>query len=666
MMRMKVLGLLALGILMGCGEPQSSEKNQVDKVQSVLGTVTGAIKGGYTDENTTGVLGMIHQSNYGVSSCTGSLIAPNVVLTAQHCIAPIQGSDQGVDCGSSGFGNVYPASSLFVTPNTFMGWNSFDYTGAAEVHVPSGGYGNQWGEDSLVCGNDVAILVLSKPIDSASAKLMIPRVDIPLQKNEEYSAVGYGATNQAGDGSGTRRRRDNLSTECIGGDCPYYYSYSVKDAEWVGDTGVCQGDSGGPAVDSINRVVGVASRGGNNCSSPVYGYVYAWGDWIKEQTVLATQKAGVVTPKWALGWPTDPKFSFEIAGNCEVGTDCISGICEGGVCSRSCAAEAPCPDGFACLGTPAVCQPAPVGDLCETDEECLYGPCEFGACTRACTNVFLDCPEGYVCDEGICMLYPVGYPCAGAEDCYSGVCSEDGYCTRVCGENAPCPESYYCNPDGNLCSLMPVGHDCEDGSDCWSAICGADGLCTRPCSDEVLCPGGYSCVGGVCELLPVGHPCESPEDCFSGVCGSQGFCTRVCGDEAPCPGDYVCTENGICEEPTVGLQVCEEGIDCPSGWCLNNYCTRPCNADSPCPEGTECREDLGLCEAPPELLIEGGVAQTLEASGYETGLFAEAGEAEGCSTGSPMRLPLMGVSLFGLVLWSRRREPQVARITRRS
>ena len=176
---------------------------------------------------------------------------------------PIAGYQQGVDCGSSEFGSKYNASSLYVTTATYMGWNTYNYVGVKEVLIPTGGYGAQWGNDALVCGNDVALLILKDPIPADEAKVLIPRVDDPLLPGETYSAVGYGATDQAGNGSGTARR-DNLKTDWIGDapNLPFYLQYSVKEAEWVGDTGVCQGDSGGPAVDQFERVIGVASRGG--------------------------------------------------------------------------------------------------------------------------------------------------------------------------------------------------------------------------------------------------------------------------------------------------------------------------------------------------------------------------------------------------------------------
>ncbi len=667
---------LVMTLTAACAETQAPLPLEPESLEMAFSTLQGAIKGGYTDMDDNAVVGLVIQQGWSGGSCSGTLIAPNVVLTAQHCVAPISGNQQGVDCGSSEFDSPYGSGNLFVTTNTYMGWNSSDYHAVAEIYLPTGGYGSQWGNNKLVCGNDIALMILESPVPESEAVPMIPRVDVPMEGSEQYSAIGYGATGQNGGGSGTRRRRDNLYAECIGEFCPFYYSYSVKAAEWVGDAGVCQGDSGGPAVDTIDRVVGVASRGGNNCSSPVYGYGYEWADWLKEKTVFATQKYGVETPKWAMGWPTDPKFSFEVAGSCEVGTDCLSGICAEGVCSRLCSDLAPCPDGFACTGDPEICMPAPIGDVCEADGECVSGICYEGFCTRTCSNSLVGCPEGYTCDDGICKLLPVGYPCAESGDCFSGICGEDNYCTRHCSDEAPCPLAYYCAPGTDLCALMPVGHPCEVETDCWSGFCGDDGLCTRPCSEEVLCPSGYGCVEGFCSLYPVGHPCETVDDCFSGMCGDQGFCTRFCDESTPCPEDYLCTEDNLCGSPTVGEDYCDDSADCPTGWCLNNYCTVECDAEHPCPEGTECREDLGVCEAPPETLFELGDPEVLqsnsdllEESGFDIfgdnsqGGSASVSSGDGCHHGTESRgmlfLLLMGV--FGILGVSTRRMASVPR-----
>jgi len=334
------LSALALGLgFSACGLPASDEATLVEAV----GSISEAIDGGYLDNDTTSVVGIVSLSNGGVGSCSGTLIAPNVVLTAQHCVANIS-TGAGVDCAKSSFGAVKKASAMFVTTKTSLSQNPGDYVGSKEVLVPAKG--------SPVCGNDIAILILSKPIPETEAVPRVPRVDTPVKKGEKYYAVGYGQRGENG-ASGTRYRLDDLRTACVGAGCnaPEY----IADSELLGETGICQGDSGGPAFDVQNRIFGIVSRGGAGCVSPVYGHVEKWGDWIKSVVVQATTDAGLETPEWALGQPTDPNYNFDVGDACAQPTDCESNACLYGYCTRACTAEAKCPGGYFC-GSQGYCE----------------------------------------------------------------------------------------------------------------------------------------------------------------------------------------------------------------------------------------------------------------------------------------------------------------------
>lgn len=321
-----------------------------------------AIRGGYTDDADTAVVGVYDDSIGAI--CSGSLLAPNMVLTARHCVSDILNEvGGGVSCGTTRFGaGAHPPQSFYVTTKRDMPFSTNGYHTVREVIVaPS---------DDLFCGNDQAILILNDLLDPAEATPLVPRVDVPLATGEPYYAVGYGATDDAGSGAGTRRRRDDLIIDCVAEQCPAVY---VKPTEWVGDTGICQGDSGGPSIDLLNRVIGVTSRGSFGCNSPVYGYVYGWGQWIKDTTLYAAGLGGYDPPKWANGYPTDPAYSAPVGDSCDAPEQCPSNACLKGYCTRPCTDIATCPKGYECKGDPGFCNKKPKAQNEDEAASCSAG-----------------------------------------------------------------------------------------------------------------------------------------------------------------------------------------------------------------------------------------------------------------------------------------------------
>jgi len=353
-----------------------------------------AISGGYSDDEDTAVVGIVSLANNSLGICSGTLIAPNVVLTAQHCVAPT--SSSGVLCGTTTFGQAYAASGLYISTKRRLTQNPSDYYSTAEIIVPPNG--------SDFCGFDIALMILSSAVDPAEATPRIPSVDSVLEQSDGYYAVGYGATNDQGSGSGQRRRRDDLFVSCVADECPAIY---VAEEEFIGDEGICQGDSGGPAFDLEHRVVGIASRGSSGCDMPIYTYVQAWGDWIKEKVQYGTSTAGVETPPWALGAPTDPIYTVRVGAECTQNSDCESNMCRDGYCTRPCEDLAPCPDSFMCeFGTNECVSiyDIRVGTACESNADCLSNMCHNNYCTRPC-NAGALCPDYYQCSEigGYCI-----------------------------------------------------------------------------------------------------------------------------------------------------------------------------------------------------------------------------------------------------------------------
>jgi hypothetical protein len=233
-----------------------------------------------------------------VEICSGTLIAPNLILTARHCVAPQLNVDKGVLCSFSTFGTPYPADNFIATPaDTVLAGGPWFV--AREVDVTGA-------DGDLICGNDVAVLHLRNPYLGANP--MTPRLTQAPMAGETYSAIGYG--DDLDGGIGYRHRRDGLVVQCVGSACTLIgpdLKPAVSTLELMGQTGLCGGDSGGPAVDENGLLFGVTSRANATaCDEPIYSRVDVHGAWLQAQAAKAADWGSYELPAWAYTpLPTD-------------------------------------------------------------------------------------------------------------------------------------------------------------------------------------------------------------------------------------------------------------------------------------------------------------------------------------------------------------------------
>jgi hypothetical protein len=260
-----------------------------------LGAAAAPIAGGVDDAKDTAVLSIVDSDAHEL--CTGTLIAPNVVLTARHCVADLENLVDGtVECGKATFGAPHAAHAFLVSAAAVIDQGNVDQYDAKEVIVPEG--------DASVCGADVAVLILTKNVDAKVATPVEPLIAASPAKGSKYAAVGYGNTSEQGTDSGSRRRKDGLAVECLGDACPDGLAASN---EWSGDTSLCSGDSGGPAIDGSGRIVGVASRSGLGCVTPVYADLSKRSAWLVASTKHGATVGGYTAPAWTeASVPPDP------------------------------------------------------------------------------------------------------------------------------------------------------------------------------------------------------------------------------------------------------------------------------------------------------------------------------------------------------------------------
>lgn len=261
-----------------------------------LGQSEQSVIGGEMDRETSGVVALALELGRSVAGyCSGTLIAPNLVLTARHCVALTdEGETEGlVDCDETRFTRALPARRILASSAAERPTSASDasYVRASQVRV--------LGEDQQICGHDIALIILEGSGMPSSVRPITPRLEISPEPTESFSVVGYGLTDPDDPGSdGTRQRVDGSMVLCAGDGCAS--SGSVRDTEWASrNAPVCSGDSGGPALDSAGRVFGVASRGDLDCEVAVYGDVASWSSFIADTAIEAASLGRYDAPEWA-------------------------------------------------------------------------------------------------------------------------------------------------------------------------------------------------------------------------------------------------------------------------------------------------------------------------------------------------------------------------------
>ena len=213
----------------------------------------------------------------GVSICGGSLIKPDVILTAAHCWNPDT------------------MSSIRAIVNFRSNPLSGDEVSrdVIEMHTHP-----KWSPKTF--RNDLLLLKLDAPVTT----LEIGTISFqPINTGDTVTAIGYGKTSEKGSSP------DELNEVTIPvvdmDDCNDKDGYGgsldplVQFCASAPGKDSCQGDSGGPVVNSEGLQVGITSSG-IGCARENYPGVYsrisAFEEWIQETLCLISDYATVGCP----------------------------------------------------------------------------------------------------------------------------------------------------------------------------------------------------------------------------------------------------------------------------------------------------------------------------------------------------------------------------------
>lgn len=277
-----MMGLTLMGAA-GCAEADEAERAVVATDVS-LGSET-RILGGENDDDPIAasyVVALKVGTKGKFELCSGALVAPNIVLTARHCVA--HGITTTVVCDENGnstngrhVSGTQPASNVAAYTGASPKFGQMPEAVGTAIVAP---------KSEFLCDSDIALVVLNRPIDGVAPAAV--RLDTSVVPGETIRSVGYGQNDQAVP-LGTRFRKAGVAVLAMGRGVSQSHT-ALGPHEFEVGRSICQGDSGGPAIsEQTGAIVGVVSRGGD-CQED-FGHIYTttagWAELFDEAFALA-------------------------------------------------------------------------------------------------------------------------------------------------------------------------------------------------------------------------------------------------------------------------------------------------------------------------------------------------------------------------------------------
>ncbi|RYE76470.1 MAG: trypsin-like serine protease, partial [Myxococcales bacterium] len=331
MKRLPGLALLTLGAL-SCavadrGAPAAAERAG-QQAQPLINGLESDASQDYTMliQNTSGG---------GLNEGTGTLVAPNLVLTALHIVANYDQNFQfGAVCvlGETNL-TVYGLKS----PKNFKVHAGTKYPGSKTE--PAALVKEFIALDTLsLCDGDMAFLVLDR--DLTDRPIAPIRLDGPPTIGNSFFTVGWGLTTKEGLSALTRKTMADMPILALG---PGQYqpegalrAFDVFPSQMLSGSGPCYGDSGGGAFDTTTKAVFAVQNGIDNTNPNAVDTdefraascigatsFYTRTDRFRDQIIKAFKTAGHAP--WRENKPRPAAFGEA----CAEDLDCDSQLCVG-------------------------------------------------------------------------------------------------------------------------------------------------------------------------------------------------------------------------------------------------------------------------------------------------------------------------------------------------
>ncbi len=246
------LGAAGLGCEPADGEIPVSSFSEEPGMQGIVG--------GYETnyEEWQGVVGLWGVAGMGAAICTGTLLAPDIVLSAGHCVYQ----------PSEGLNYVKNPDTLQILGGPQMGGADYGFAEKVVKHTNFNG--------NVMMGVDLSMIKLQNPVEGVEIHGV--RYDKAPKQGEMGWIVGYGKGTDADDLSAGTHRAGETTVKSVR---PRVLGLATP-------TGTCQGDSGGPFFteqDGEWVVTAITSYGPGYCGPNIVGYsvnVVTYRKWIEE------------------------------------------------------------------------------------------------------------------------------------------------------------------------------------------------------------------------------------------------------------------------------------------------------------------------------------------------------------------------------------------------